>query len=298
MSLGKQWQVIKQNWLISLVVVLLLISVWSNSFGGYYGGADYGATKYFEEGLVGVSRDSAVSREGIASSYYPSTGDIAPETEDRSIVKTASLRSETERGKFEETENSLKSIVKAAEGFILYENVYVSGEEEREQAKHGRYDVRIPISSYDNVIMQLKQLGKTQYFTESSDDITAYRVNLEDELNSEKARLERYKQLLSEAATTEEKLQLVDRIFNQERTINYLEESLKNVGERVSYSRISVSLDEKESGYASVLFVKFSELVSALVSNLNSVLLFLFGALPWAIAIGIIWLFVRWVRKR
>ena len=65
----------------------------------------------------------------------------------------------------------------------------------------------------------MKEIGEVTSFSENADDITEQFVDLETELVAEKERLARYKQMLSEATLVEDKIQLSDRIFNQERTI-------------------------------------------------------------------------------
>ena len=301
MSLGKQWQVIKQNWLISVIVILLLVlslpnlsNFSSSSSGDYsYGGSTYGS-------VASLSESAPVSAGEYKSVGSRVSGSkVAPEVKDRSIVKTSYLENEVKRGEFDKTAEQLKSIIKGADGFILYENVFVSGEKERDKSKHGSYNLRVTVKSYESVISQLKQLGKVVSFTENAEDITAQKVSLEDELSSEKARLGRYQQLYQETNAIEDKLNLVDRIFNEERTIAYLEKAIANVNEQVSYTEVSLRLDEKESNYAGIIFVKISDLVSAFVASLNSLLYFLSKVLPWAVAAWIVWFVARRIiRKR
>ena len=51
--------------------------------------------------------------------------------------------------------------------------------------------------------------------------------------------------MLTEATAVSDKIELSDRIFNQERTIKYFEDQLKNAGTRVEYSTLYVTLTEK-----------------------------------------------------
>jgi hypothetical protein len=115
-------------------------------------------------------------------------------------------------------------------------------------------------------------------------------VSLESELVAEKERLARYQQMLLEAISVEDKIQLSDRIFNQERTIKYLEEQLKNTGNRVEYSTLYVTITEKQSEYIDAVFVKLSELVSRFVQSLNNLLKLVVGLIPYALAALLAWL--------
>src|SRR3989344_659944 len=109
MTIKEQFQRIKENWLIVLVlaVVLVLImglpAVETLQQGVFQTGGAYGRD-YAESvvGKMGIGMPSPM--------YYD--GGFAPEVEDRKITKTASLSTEVERGTFKDAENKLKSIVK------------------------------------------------------------------------------------------------------------------------------------------------------------------------------------------
>jgi len=147
----------------------------------------------------------------------------------------------------------------------------------------------------------MKDIGKVTSFSESQRDITGNFQNTNIELESERARLSRYQKLFEETIDIEQKIQLTDRIFNQERTIRYLEDSLENLDQRVDYSTVTVSINEKKSDYANIVFVKFSELIKNFVGNLNLVLKFIVGIIPWAAALLLfmfVWRFIKRKKKK
>ena len=78
----------------------------------------------------------------------------------------------------------------------------------------------------------------------------------------------------------------------------YLENLLKNVDQQVSYSKVSLTIREKESDYANIVFVKLSELASTLVVSLNSLLLFAVGVLPWAVALLVLWAIWKLAKRK
>jgi len=135
-------------------------------------------------------------------------------------------------------------------------------------------------------------------FDEKSLDVTAQYTNTEIELAAEKERLERYESMYAEAIDVEDKIILNDRIFDQERTVKYLEDALKRIDQRVDYSTISVTIDEEQPAYANIVLVKFSHLISNLVESFNGLVSFIFFILPWAIAIGIITWAVKKFKKK
>lgn len=287
MTIKEQFQKLKENWLIVLLLAVVLVL-----FMGLP------ATETIQQGLFQTSEgaygrdyaESSVGKMGIGMPSPIYDNGFAPETADRKITKTASLSAEVERGTFKEAENKLKSIVAASDALLLNENVqkYDYGDRQRSYYS-GSYSIKVEEGKYGAVVSQLKEIGEVASFSENADDITGQFVSLEAELEAEKGRLKRYQQMLAEATAVSDKIELSDRIFNQERTIKFLENQLKNAGTRVEYSTIYVTLTEKQSEYVDAVLVKFSELVTRFVNSVNSLLKLLIGIMPYAIAALLAW---------
>jgi len=95
-----------------------------------------------------------------------------------------------------------------------------------------------------------------------------------------------------------DKLTLSDRIFEQERRVAYLQGQVKDLGTRVDYASVTVSLNEEPSAYQNIAVVRFSTLWRNLVTSMNGLFEFVFLVIPWAIAAGIIALGWRFVKRR
>lgn len=290
MTVKDQLSKLKDNWLLVVIVLIALVFMNFGSIG--IGSFSSVRDMSFQKG----AQEAAYSRGG----YYPPTpsyGDFAPEVTERKITKSASLSTEIETGTFKDAESKLKSIVRSTNSYLLNENVnkYESG---WKTYYSGNYQIKVDSRKYNNVLEQLKNIGEVKSFNENADDITASYKNLEIEIAAEKQRLLRYNEMYKEATLIADKIQLSDKIFDQERTIKYLEDSLKNAGRQVDYSAIYVAISEKQSEYASIVFVKFSELVRRLVGSINSLLTLIFVVAPYAVAAAILWFVVRVVRKR
>ncbi len=285
MSLKNQLNVVKENWLIA---VFLLVLVLLPLFSGFSG------TTVLTQGL---SKAYPAAEMGVAESaaYFRDSG-FAPEVAERKITKTATLSNEVKKGNFKEAETQLKSIVSSTNSFLLTENVaeYDSG---RRAYLQGYYQIKVETSKYEAVLSQLKKLGEVKQFSENLQDITEQHADLEIELAGEKERLLRYKEMYAEATAVNDKIELSDRLFNQERTIKYLEDALKNIDQRVDYSTVYVTLTEKQSSYANVVLVKLSELIGNLVNSFNSLLSLAFWALPWLVVAVLAWLGYKKVKK-
>ena len=294
MTIKEQVQRIKDNWLIVLLLAVVLVlfmglpAVETLQQGMFQGG-------FAERAYGGIAADSKMGI-GMPAPIYSDS--FAPEVADRKITKTASMTTEVERGNFQDAESKLKSLVKTADALLLNENAqkYDYGDGRRTYFS-GSYTIKVEEEKYSAVVSQLKEIGEVTWFNENADDITEQFVSLETELQAEKERLARYKQMLAEATVISDKIELSDRIFNQERTIKYLEEQLKNTGNRVEYSTIYVTITEKQSEYVDAVLVKFSELVTKFISSLNALLKMIVGLIPYAIAAVLVWLGWKKFRK-
>jgi len=238
--------------------------------------------------------DSGIATEMLARGIAPSFNvDFAPEVEERQITKTTNIASEIDRGEFKEAETKVLDVVKVSGSILLNQDISKRGKGKTGYSV-GRFTIKVDTEKYDSIISQLKSIGKTTSFNENQRDITQQFDNLEIEIDSEKSRLQKFQQQLQQTNEAEFKIQLTDRIFNQERRIKYLEDSLKNAGNRVAYSTIYLTITEERSSFSNIVFIKFGDLWRSFVNSLNSMLKFLFYIVPWLVA----FLILRFVYRR
>jgi len=292
MTIRDQVNTLKDNWLLVAIVVVLLgfLFVGSSSFGSISQSVGY------SKGYAGdMMMESAMAPAGYNRGY--NDGDFAPEVEERQVIKTGNLDTEVQRGTFDSADSKLKSIADASDSFILSENVRKSGTD-RKSYMTGSYQIKIDVTKYDSVIAQLKDIGEVQSFNENAQDVTGRYTDLNVELEAEQQRLARYESMYSQATEVNDKLELSDRIFNQERRIKYLKNSIENIDKKVEYSTVRVSINEKRSDYFDIQFVKFSQLIRDIVGSFNSLLHLIFLVIPYAIAVLVIWVGYKFVKNR
>jgi len=279
MALKNQFQKLKENWLLLALVVVVLVV-----FSGL------NPTQTFTNKIaMDESVDLTASR---SSSFVPYYDNFAPEAAQRFITKTSSLSTEIKRNTFQETDSKVKDLTKGFNAIIINENQNKNGEGKTSYLSSS-YTMKVETSKYDSLVSQLKTIGEITSFNENSDDITEQKLDLQTSLEAERERLARYKQLLETAQTTQEKIELTDKIFEEERTIKYYEEALENVNNQVSYSTVYLTITEKRSDFANAAFIKFSQIVTSFVDSVNILINLIFVLIPWAIALLIIWLVYR-----
>lgn len=297
MTMKEQLSKLKENWLLIALIVLILGALQFSNTASF--ASNTFAPSYAQEAYYDGDSEALKSR-GITDYSImpvPPQGGFAPGVEDRQITKTASLTTEVKRGTFFSNQEQVLAIVDQNKGYILNQNVNKYDVESRSY-NQGSYQIKVEVQNYNAVLSALQDLGEVTYFNENGEDVTGQVIDLNVELTAEKERLARYKQMLAEATTTADKIELNDRIFNQERTIKYLEEALRNVGQRIEYGTIYFQLNEKQSEYVDIALVKFSELVRSLVNSINSLLRLIVVVLPYALVGLLIWAGVRYARKR
>lgn len=292
-AIKEQFNKIKENWLIIVLVVAVFAFM---NLGGCGSSPlmDYGSEKSLSYPMAESMATSSSSRE--MSSVYYENDDFAPEVEEKIKVKTTNMATEVERGTFHDEAAKLKNIIQSSDSYLLNENVNKYGTE-RKSYYAGSYTIKVDTKKYDSVISQLKNIGEIKSFSENERDVTGEYTNLEIELEIEKERLERYEEMYAQASKVDDKINLNDRIFNQERRIKYLEDRIENIDKRVDYSTVYFRIDEKRSKYANVVFVKLSELVKSMVSSFNNLIQLTFVLTPWAIALALIAVIFRMSRK-
>ena len=146
--LSQQWQTIKQNWLIVLLLILLVLLPMPQI-----------SMPLLDQ--RNIAYDTIASEGGYGKSLiyppYPSDG-FAPDVDERSITVTTSLVTEVKRGAYEKAKSQARNIFVSADAFLLndQENTYESN---RKQYKEASFQIKVESSKYKSVIDQLKQIG-------------------------------------------------------------------------------------------------------------------------------------------
>lgn len=299
MTFKQQLIKVKENWLIVLLIFVVLIIMLS--IGGISSQFS-GLSRSYSNVNYDMSKQAPTSYGGYAGQsnqvVYPTPStDFAPGVKERKLIRNSNLGLSVENRQFDSAEARLKAIVTSSGSYLLNENVnrYGTG---KDSYRAGYYQIKVEKEKYDSVVVQLKDIGEVSSFNENTVDITGEYVNNEIELGVEQERLARYKEMYAKATIVADQITINDRIFDEERTIQYLQDSLKNKNQQVDYSQISVSLNEKQSGYANLALVKLSDLIHTLVASTNALFYIAFALVPFAAAAAIIWLIVWLIKRR
>lgn len=222
----------------------------------------------------------------------PGGGQSSPVTIERKLIKNGSI--EFEVGSVTDTKEKINSLVKEAGGYISSDNQNnYSGSPRFEQV------ARIPADKLDDFVSKIEALAKkVDSKSISTQDVTEEFIDVETRLATKKELETRYRELLKQAKSVKDIIEVEAQLNNVRSEIESMEGRLKYLNSQVSFSTLNISYYQVASGnygFASRFFNSFGEGWR----NLLDFIIGLFAAWPFVIIIGVgAWLFIRWRRKR
>ncbi len=161
------------------------------------------------------------------------------------IVRTVSLSLATRT--FDEAVALLDARTKELGGFFSSRSVSSSGSLRRAECT-----LRIPAEHLDEFLGSAGEIGRVLRQDETAEDMTESYHDTQMELETQKALMERLRQLVTSAASLTEILELESQIANTQYSIDRLQGRLNAVDRKVAYSTVNVTLKEEKEAQAAV----------------------------------------------
>ena len=108
------------------------------------------------------------------------------------------------------------------------------------------------------------------------------------------ARLARLQELYEENLRVEEKIELNNQIFEQERVVANLREQLENTDNRIEYITVSISLNEEASSFANISILSLGDWIKNFMNSVN----FILRAFAWLLPFGILYIAYKLIRRK
>ncbi|PIF05441.1 MAG: hypothetical protein CSA36_06815 [Draconibacterium sp.] len=185
-------------------------------------------------------------------------------------------------------------------------NAYYAGENFNNYSRESVYllKVRIPAQAFDQFVNDTEN-GKVEvlYKELSSRDVTEEYIDLETRLKNKRAYLNRFKELLKQARTISEILEIEEKIRGLEEEIESTTGRLRYLSNQVDYSSLDISLSKlKDFKYKPDIRDKFSEQLKKSLSKgwygFIDIMLFLIRLWPlWIVSLLLIYL-IKTIKKR
>ena len=216
----------------------------------------------------------------------------APRTTERKLIKTGSIEFEVDD--VEKTKASIADLVKEAGG-------YISSDDQNSYSGAPRYShvVRIPSDKLDEFITKIEALAKNvDAKSISSQDVTEEFIDVETRLTNKKELEARYREILKQARTVKDILEVETQLNNVRGEIESMEGRLKYLTNQTDFSTLTITYYHTISGNYGFGYRFLSSFGNGW-DNLLDFIIGLLNAWPFVIIIGAaVWFFIRWRRKR
>ena len=201
----------------------------------------------------------------------------------------------------------IKDKIKGYSGYIA------SSREDMNSSGRATISIKIPSSSLDMFIDELKEEGKCTYLHINTDNITGSYYDTKARLENAQAQLEQYRLILKEAKTVDDILKVQPMIDEVQERIERYEMQLNVWDSQVSYSTVDLVVMENkvvadtEKPAAFMTFGEFFDgikngfmaVLSVCVNALGYITMGLVSiALPSVVILVIVYLIIRSVKKR
>ncbi len=226
-------------------------------------------------------------------------GPVRQSTESR----TATLRIVAKD--FDPVRAAVEGIVSQAGGFI--DQMTVTGD--NTSARELRGTVRVPGDKMSAALARLRQIGQVVEDAQGSEDVTDQIVDLDARLASARATEQRLTEILrNRTGKLADVLEVEREITRVRLDIERLDAEKTNMGRRVTYATISLSIaEERKAGLvgplslATRIRIASADGLESALDSATATVLFILRAGPslllWGAAAGFVWLFGRRLLK-
>ena len=237
----------------------------------------------------------------------PSAGDIAVDK----IIYSASATVETTD--FDGSLAKLEELVAYYGGFIesssISGNNYYYSSHGYASSRSADYRIRIPSRDFATVMNALSELGSVPYSNTYTENITSQYYDVQARLNAYRTQEQSLLDMMAKADKVSDLLEIQEQLSEVRYHIESLQSTLTNWDRQVSYSTISLTLEEVRE-YTPEAKLSFGQQLSlALSRGLKSIgeffrdlLLWLLEALPalilLAVVVALVVLLVRRIRRK
>lgn len=219
----------------------------------------------------------------------------------RQIIYSATIKIEVKD--FEQATDRIRSIVESAGGFVSDSRV----EQDDGDKKSGAIEIRVPKARFNDVITDLKALGKVKGEDLHGYDVTEEYTDLETRLANSKKLEERLLELLKhESNKLKDLLEVEKELARVREDIERAEGRKRLLDDRLTLSTITIELFEPytyTSGVFDPLKDAFDKAGSLLIGSLAALVTMVAVVAPWFIVLGVVGFFAarrvrRWWRKK
>ena len=199
----------------------------------------------YDESADTVSSLNTQSYEGQGTLEAGTGSDLSAEK----LIYSADVYLQTTQ--FDKSMQTLEGNVFAAGGFVESSNVYgdvVYNDDGTTHVVNRRayYTVRIPAAQFDAFLTQTDGLGNVLSSSREAQNVTSSYTDYEARLSSLNTQEERLLDMLSKTTDVDSLVALEQRLSDVRYEIESIERNLRNLDRQITYSTVSLTLEEVE----------------------------------------------------
>ena len=191
--------------------------------------------------------------DSVTTSSYSGEDGLTPTADSalsaEKIIYSADLYLQTTE--FDKTMQTLEASVAACGGFVENSNVYGDiryNDDGTTQVvnRNADYTVRIPAAQFESFLKQADGLGNVLSSNRHAENVTSSYTDYEARLSSLGTQEERLLDMLKKTTDVESLVALEQRLSDVRYEIESIERNLRNLDRQISYSTVSLTLEEVE----------------------------------------------------
>ncbi|MFA5786002.1 MAG: DUF4349 domain-containing protein [Actinomycetota bacterium] len=225
--------------------------------------------------------------------------DVLPPLGDR-LIKSADLRVEVAKGKFEESFQKGAAVALAHGGDVIGSDSTA----EKERMAVGTLTIRVPVKEFEGALRDLAGLGTVTNRTVRSEDVSQEYVDLQSRLRHWRVQETFYLGLMDRARSVSEAIQIQNALQNVQAQIEQIQGRLNFLQARTDYSTLVVTIAEKgtskpkPSGEPSDLSRAWNRAVDGMATVAGGMLIVAAWVVPFVALALVVWGLVRLARWR
>ena len=248
---------------------------------------------------------------GVYDDSYKEVGEASTaeaELTDRKLIKTVELDAETED--LDELLGTLTQQVNQLGGYVENQRVYNGSAYSKYRSRSASMTIRIPAEKLDAFVNHVE--GSTNIVSRYSyiDDVTLTYVATESRVNALVAEEQRLLELLSQAETMSDLLEVEARLTDVRYELESVTSRLNVLKNQVSYSTVNLSIDEvveytpvEEETFWQRISGGFMDSLKGIGDGVVEVTVFVLANLPYLVllavcAVAVIFLAKRNIRRK
>jgi hypothetical protein len=203
-------------------------------------------------------------------------------TYDRKIIKNAFLTFESDNP--EENVRSLTQLVAKNQGYIISNN-----QTKLDQITEYKINFKVPFQKFDAVLLEIEKNGGVLLSKSvSSDDVTEEFIDNESQVKAQKELELRYLQLVKQAKTIKDMLEIEAKLSEVRGSIERVEGRQRFLNNNTQFSQFEITILDKESKLSNNYFTKLKNSFTEGWDNIFTIFLWIIELLPFfLVALGV-----------